>query len=149
MEVLTTPPLGKRIVFVGKALRAHFEASLATAGSSLATWAVLSQVAAMPGMSQTQLADCVGIEGATLVRHLDRMCAEGLVERRRDERDRRVTRIVLTPSGRTRHRHLLTVAQRVDEELRSVLGDEGYVALGHLLQQIEDHVEGHHAEVSH
>ena len=35
------------------------------------------------------------IEPPTLVRHLDKLADEGLVERRRDEQDRRVARVYL------------------------------------------------------
>src|SRR5260370_25262640 len=74
-------PLGKRIVFAGKALRARLEEALAANGASLPTFFVLTSARESSGLSQTELAGRVGIESPTLVRHLDRLSAEGLVVR--------------------------------------------------------------------
>ena len=46
---------------------------------------------------------------------------EGLVERRRDERDRRIARVYLTDPGRRRLQELHGVAEEVDVELRALL----------------------------
>src|ERR1700730_8625449 len=112
-------PLYRRFVFAGKALGAHFAAALTAAGASLPTFTVLNQARAFPGLSQTELAERVGIEGPTLVRHLDRVCGAGLVVRRPDPVDRRVTRIELTDLGQTRHAELATIAHGLDRQLRA------------------------------
>jgi MarR family transcriptional regulator for hemolysin len=49
---------------------------------------------------QAALADAVGIEGPTLVRLLDQLCAAGLVLRREDPTDRRAKVLGLTEAGR-------------------------------------------------
>ncbi|AWN38969.1 MarR family transcriptional regulator [Methylobacterium radiodurans] len=48
---------------------------------------------------QNALAEALGIEGPSLVRLLDQLCAAGLVERREDATDRRAKMLSLTPSG--------------------------------------------------
>src|SRR5271165_5777205 len=133
--------LGRRLVFTGKALRAHFEANLVAAGASLPTWVVLAHAHETPGMSQTELAERVGIEGPTLVRHLDRLCAEGLVVRRRDAADRRVTRIELTDAGRDRYQDLAAVAERLDRDLRALLTEGEGEMLDRVLVRITTHIE--------
>ncbi len=49
---------------------------------------------------QNAIADAVGIEGASLVRLLDQLCAAGLVIRKEDPTDRRAKVLSLTPEGR-------------------------------------------------
>jgi MarR family transcriptional regulator for hemolysin len=49
---------------------------------------------------QAALAEAVGIEGPTLVRLLDQLCAAGLVTRREDPTDRRAKILGLTDAGR-------------------------------------------------
>src|ERR1700757_2589624 len=93
----TNDPLGRRLVFLGKQLQRRFEGVLADQGTTLPTWSVLRYVAMHPHPSQVELATMIGIEGPTLTRHLDRLCAEGLVTRTRDESDRRIVRVALTP----------------------------------------------------
>ena len=51
------------------------------------------------GASQRELAELMRIEPPTLVRHLDKLADEGLVERRPDPADRRVLRVVVTDGG--------------------------------------------------
>src|SRR5258708_27740848 len=89
-------PLGRRLVFLGKQLKASFEAMLAEHDCTIPTWAVLRYLARNPGLSQVQLAGRIGIEGPTLTRHLDRLCAEGLVARQRHEVDPPLARVHLT-----------------------------------------------------
>src|SRR5579862_8377686 len=55
-------PLGRQIVFAGRAIREAFEAALAEAGGSLATWVVLSALSDVGIVSQAMLASHVHLE---------------------------------------------------------------------------------------
>jgi MarR family transcriptional regulator for hemolysin len=116
-------PLARQLALTHKALHAWTDAVLATHGSSLTTWIVLhnASLAPSPGLSQRELADGMGIGGPALVRHIDRLEAEGYVARTRDAADRRITRITLTPAGRRLHGRLTTRMKAIDAELRSSL----------------------------
>ena len=59
---------------------------------------------------QVTLADYIGIEGPSLVRLLDQLCAAGLMRRDEDPADRRAKTVVLTPQGRF-------VTQKMEDEL--------------------------------
>src|SRR3979490_1863920 len=77
-------------------------------------------------LSQRQLAERMGVEAPTMVRHLDRLEKEGLIQRRRDARDRRVTRITVTPAGNRRLGVLREVADAMDAEILTLLGADTY-----------------------
>ncbi len=69
---------------------------------------------------QGVLAERVGIEGATIVRVVDELEKEGLIQRVADETDRRVKLIQLTPEGRA----IAAKAERAAARLRTMfLGD--------------------------
>ncbi len=69
---------------------------------------------------QGVLAERVGIEGATIVRVVDELEKEGLIQRVADEADRRVKLIQLTPEGRA----IAAKAERAAARLRTMfLGD--------------------------
>ena len=132
--------IGRVLALSAKAMREWFDARLSERGGSLPTWIVLSQALDAPiSLSQRELAARVGIGGATMVRHLDRLEAEGLVVRRRDEQDRRVTRVEITPTGRARHAELSEVAADVDRELAALMSDEEQATLRRLLLAIGEH----------
>ncbi|MBU6268984.1 MAG: winged helix DNA-binding protein, partial [Sphingomonadales bacterium] len=60
---------------------------------------VLHIARAGDAMRQRELADLMGIEGPSLVRLLDQLCAAGLVERRPDRADGRAKTLHITASG--------------------------------------------------
>ncbi|HLI56399.1 MAG TPA: MarR family transcriptional regulator [Actinomycetota bacterium] len=126
--------LGRQLAVTHKAVRAEFDARLAEAGGSLSTWIVLRS--AGESMSQRELADRMGVEGPTLVRHLDRLEREGLIGRHRDPLDRRVTRIRVTLAGEAMLARLAAVAAEFERELRSALGDLEYTAMMAALKQV-------------
>jgi MarR family transcriptional regulator, transcriptional regulator for hemolysin len=133
--------LGRLLALTSKANGLLFDARLVEAGGSLPTWIVLSQAISSPiSPSQRELAERMGIGGATLVRHLDRLEADGLVTRRRDPEDRRITRVDITKAGRQRHQQLAVVADAADREMRALLSDEEERVLRDVLQRIGHHV---------
>ncbi|HJS78892.1 MAG TPA: MarR family transcriptional regulator [Burkholderiales bacterium] len=60
---------------------------------------ILLIIDANPGVTQTRLAQAIGLDRSTLVGVLDGLEARGLVERRRGE-DRRTNGLLLTRAGR-------------------------------------------------
>jgi MarR family transcriptional regulator for hemolysin len=139
--------LGRRVVFTAKRVRQRFEQHLARSGARLVTWIVLSHARRSPGCSQTRLADLMDVEGPTVARHLDRLVAEGLVERRRDDEDRRVTRVHLTDAGQAHHDALVDVVERFDRRLRAAFTPAEQQQLRAYLDRIDDALEGMDASV--
>ncbi|MBN4665934.1 winged helix DNA-binding protein [Pandoraea nosoerga] len=62
------------------------------------------------GVRQVELAEYVGLEGASLVRLLDQLCAAGLVRREVDASDRRANALRLTEAGEA-------LAEKLESEL--------------------------------
>jgi len=83
-----------------RAWRAALERHLKARGITLAGWRALAAVAAAEhALSQRELAQQLGVDGATLVSTIDRLMAGKLVERRPGPYDRRVKLVVLTDAG--------------------------------------------------
>ena len=49
------------------------------------------------GLKQSELAEMLDLQPITLTRLVDRLCANGMIERRADPNDRRAKRLYLTP----------------------------------------------------
>lgn len=131
-------PLGKSIANTFKALREYMDERMAEHGGSMATWLVLHHAFEAPDLSQSHLAARVDIEAPTLVRHLDRLEADGLLQRRRDPSDRRVVRVRLTAAGREAETRLRAIAASVNGELRELLGTD-HDSFERQLEQIREH----------
>ena len=68
-------------------------------GVTLNQWRVVGALVFKPGLTQKEIADKMGIEGATLVPVIDKMEKDGLLKRKTDLTDRRANRIYLTPKA--------------------------------------------------
>jgi len=99
---------------------------------------VLGRLARSPGESQRALADALGMHAPRLVALIDDLEARGLVERRRDPRDRRNYAISLTPAGRHTMRQISTVARQHEQALTAALDDEERGQLASLLGRVAD-----------
>lgn len=86
---------------------------------------------------QGALAEEVGIEGPSLVRLIDLLQAEGLVERREDPTDRRAKILHLTPMGEAKAEEINRVLRRVRTSLLKDIGPDDLAATFDVLQRIE------------
>ena len=80
-------------------LRSFFDARVAEKGLTLARARTLFALFRRGSLTQKELAEELEIETPTLVRLLDAMEKQNLIERRSDEADRRAKRIHMTPDG--------------------------------------------------
>jgi len=133
-------PIGLHLARVAKEVSRAFDGALAEAGGSLPMWVVLVSLQAGPRRAQRELAASIGIEGATLTYHLNRMEADGLIERRRDPDNRRVHVVELTDAGRQRFADLLGVVADFDRRLRAGFSAAEVRALGESLERLRGNV---------
>jgi len=85
---------------VGRLLRTYADQRARLNGMTRAQWAVLLQLERREGLKQSELAEALDIQPITLTRLVDRLCANGLIERRADPNDRRAKQLYLTPAAR-------------------------------------------------
>lgn len=91
---------GRQIGRLARLWRTELDNRLRPLGLSQARWLLLVHLHEAPdGLMQLDLAERAGVTGATLVRQIDRLEGDGLVERREDPDDRRAKRVRLTPKG--------------------------------------------------
>ena len=78
--------------------------------------AVILYIARNEGVSQSEVATWLDMEPIALVRMLDKLHDEGLVERRAHPTDRRIRTLWLTPAARPVIERILTINQAIREE---------------------------------
>jgi MarR family transcriptional regulator for hemolysin len=128
--------LGRLLYLAHRAVHDELDRRLYEHGASLWNWVLLREAANADGASQRELADLMRIEPPTLVRHLDKLSEEGLVERQPDPDDRRVVRVVVTNAGNQRLAELHEVVHDVDAELRGILTKRDVEVLGRALPRV-------------
>src|SRR5882672_2955841 len=85
---------------VARLLRTYADQRARRFGMTRAQWAVLARLEHAEGLKQSELADMLDLQPITLTRLVDRLCANGMIERRADPNDRRAKRLHLTPLAR-------------------------------------------------
>ncbi|MEI9889898.1 MAG: MarR family transcriptional regulator [Caulobacteraceae bacterium] len=84
----------------------------------MARWETLFLVAFSDhALTQGELAKLISVEGPTLVRMLDVLAKEGLIERKQSEIDRRVTTNAITPAGRQAIDDIMSVTNALRAEV--------------------------------
>ena len=95
---------GRRLFRLGQNWRRQLDQQMRQFGLTDATWRPLLYLGRLgDGMRQTDLAAALDIEGPSLVRLLDALERQGLVERCGEPDDRRVKTLRMTPAG---HAHV-------------------------------------------
>jgi MarR family transcriptional regulator, transcriptional regulator for hemolysin len=135
-------PLGLHLTRISRTVSRAFDDTLAEAGGSLPVWLVLISLKSRQLASQRELAEAVGIQGATLTHHLDTMESAGLVTRRRDPANRRMHLVELTPAGDALFLRLRDAAAAFDRRLRAGLSPAQVSQLEALLTRLRDNVSG-------
>lgn len=95
----------------------RFEVRAREISLNLAQAKALVRLEKNEGVSQARLAELAEVDPMTMVRILDRMEAEELLERRPDPADRRARCLYLTPKARP----ILSEIWRLSEEIRAEL----------------------------
>ncbi|MEV8534918.1 MarR family transcriptional regulator [Streptomyces sp. NPDC051211] len=116
----------------------------AALGISNAEWEVLKALvlAGAPyRMGPSELAKQLGLTPAAMTHRIDRMTAEGLVTRERDESNRVRVIVELTDEGRSKWLDAMRMASVFEEDLLQDLSTEERGLLGDILTRLLDRVE--------
>lgn len=117
--------IGYLITDVARLLRTVFDRRVRKLGLTRAQWMAVTRLHRRPGLSQSEVADLLEIEKATACRLLDRLEAKKWIERRPDEKDRRIKRIYLTNRANEVHASIWPVAAgAVDDALSELSAEE-------------------------
>jgi MarR family transcriptional regulator for hemolysin len=102
--------------------------------------AVLLNIAGNEGVSQAEVATWLGIEPIALVRMLDKLHEEGLVERRAHPTDRRVRTLWLTSAGRPVVTRILAINKAIRDEAFAGMPPQARNTLIEILDGIKDNL---------
>ncbi|MGM0537186.1 MAG: transcriptional regulator SlyA [Pseudomonadota bacterium] len=131
--------IGFQLSRVPRLWRAVIDRRLSPLGLTQTRWITLYHLWRLgDGQPQCDLARAIGVEAPSLVRTLDQLAEQGLVERRGCEQDRRTKRIYLTPEATPLLEKIDTVVSQARSEMLAGLDDTEVAQLASLLSRIEE-----------
>lgn len=108
-------------------------------GMSQASWLTIAVACKAPEpLSQSEIADRLGVEGATMVAMIDRLVKAGLVARQPCESDRRINLVVLTEDGRRVFETVKAEAAAVRRELLARLDPAKLAVATEILESLQE-----------
>jgi DNA-binding MarR family transcriptional regulator len=102
---------------VARTMRTYVDHRAREHGMTRAQWGALARLERQEGMTQAELAEALDIQPISLLRLIDRLCEQSLVERRPHPRDRRANRLYLTDKGRATLTHLAPLGKEVTGDI--------------------------------
>jgi MarR family transcriptional regulator, organic hydroperoxide resistance regulator len=102
---------------------------------------VLCRLFEQDGMTQSEIAEQLSVQGATITNMLQRMEEAGLVTRRRDPVDNRLVRVYLTDMGREQERAITEQAMRVEQSVFEGLNAEERATLRRMMRLMLDNMD--------
>ena len=128
--------LGFQLLQVHKAHRTRAEAALNKLGLHTGQEMLLLRLWIEEGISQSHLAASMGVEPPTATKMLQRMEHAGLIERRADPEDARISRVYLTERGRALEQPVLEVWKQLEAQTVAGLSATEQALLRRLLMQV-------------
>ena len=115
-----------------------FFASFAEYDIRPAQYSTMTIIEANPGLSQTQVADALGIQKTNFVAMIGALEKRGLVRREPSATDRRTYRLFLTPKGEALVAELHGVAEAHDRRIADLIGQKAFDGLFSPMRAIAD-----------
>ncbi|MDR5868605.1 transcriptional regulator SlyA [Halomonas koreensis] len=130
--------IGFQLARVPRLWRAIIDRRLAPEGLTQTRWVTLYHLWRLgDDQPQCDLARAIGVEAPSLVRTLDQLAEQGLIERRPCDQDRRTKRIVLTEAATPLLERIDAVVSQARKEMLAGLSEADVDQLGELLSRIE------------
>jgi MarR family transcriptional regulator, lower aerobic nicotinate degradation pathway regulator len=124
------------LVRVGYAIKLTAMEELEREGVSLYEYSVLAVLGEGAKETQATIADTLKLDRGQLVGVLDELEDAGLIERRRDQSDRRRHTVSLTPVGKKQLVKMRTIVKRIEDSFLAPLDDEARTALHDALLRV-------------
>ncbi|WP_333839984.1 MarR family winged helix-turn-helix transcriptional regulator [Novosphingobium sp.] len=132
----------RAIVVAGRLWRKVANDRIKSLDQTMARWETLFHVAySDAALSQGELARLISVEGPTMVRMLDTLARDGLIEREQSTEDRRVTLNRITPAGQAAIEAIMAITNELRADVLSGIEPEKLAVtvevLTHILRRLD------------
>ncbi|MCT2400798.1 MarR family winged helix-turn-helix transcriptional regulator [Novosphingobium mangrovi (ex Huang et al. 2023)] len=132
--------VGLRMTVIARLQRNTFDRKVATLNVTRSQWAMIVIVARHPGSTQRTIAEFLEMSEASAGRLIDRLCADGLLERRDRRDDRRARAVYLTDKAEPLLAKLGAIASESEQRMFNGFSDEELEQLLNFMDRIYENV---------
>lgn len=131
-----------KLTVLTRQMRMSFDQSVAGIGITRSQWTLIAVIARRPAATQREIAEILEMSEASAGRLIDRLCADGLLERRPKEDDRRAYCIHLTEAAGAIQEKISLVATEHEKVAFAGFGDDDLKKLDAYLSMIAANIAG-------
>ena len=131
-----------KLGIIARQMRKAFDSDVGAMGVTRSQWTLIIVVSRNPGATQRSIAEALEMTEAAAGRLIDRLCGEGLLERRAKPDDRRAHCVYLTPRAEPLLDRLSEFGQRNEERAFAGFSDSELARLAGLLQRVQLNIVG-------
>lgn len=135
-----TRQVGLRMTIVARMQRNNFDRKVAALNVTRSQWAMIAIVARYPGSTQRSIAEYLEMSEASAGRLVDRLCADGLLERRDRRDDRRARAVFLTEQAKPLLDELGAIAAESEKRMFAGFSDQEVDQLLDFMTRIYENV---------
>jgi MarR family transcriptional regulator, transcriptional regulator for hemolysin len=128
--------IGLKLTVIARQLGKRFDQAVERDGLTRAKWSAVVAIARNPGATQRSIAAMLEITEVTAGQLIDRLCADGYLERREHPTDRRAYCLHLTPAAQPLLERLGEIAKSHEEDAFAGFSEEDLERLDTLLGMI-------------
>jgi MarR family transcriptional regulator, transcriptional regulator for hemolysin len=132
--------IGLRFTVIARRLRNTFNRQVANLNVTRSQWSMIVVVASNSGATQRTIADALEMTEASAGRLIDRLCTDGLLERRDRQDDRRARAVYLTAAAEPLLAKLASIAGETEARMFKGFADEELEILAGFIERIYDNV---------
>jgi len=134
--VAPTRDIALKIGVIARQMRKRFDASVGEIGITRSQWTTILVVSKRPGATQREIAEVLEMSEASAGRVIDRLCDDGMLERRPKPDDRRAHTVWLTTAAEPMLEKLGEVAAGHEAIVFAGLSNSELDTLEHLLGKV-------------
>jgi MarR family transcriptional regulator for hemolysin len=139
-ELSKARQVGLRMTVIARLQRNIFDRKVASLNVTRSQWTMIAVVARNPGSTQRTIAEYLEMSEASAGRLIDRLCADGLLERRDRRDDRRARAVYITPAAEPVLDKLSEIALESEKTMFNGFSDEEIEQLLDFMDRIYENV---------
>lgn len=111
-------------------------------GIGIPEWRVIANLGRHPGLSANEVAERSAMDKVTVSRAVAALEQKGLLERARDDADKRRSRLVLSAQGQKVYTEIAPLALGFERDLLTALTTEEYAQLDRIIEKLNAKMNG-------
>jgi MarR family transcriptional regulator for hemolysin len=141
-EPISRRSISLKLTVLARQMHKRFDQSVASIGVTRSQWTLIAVIARHPAATQREVAEILEMSETSAGRLIDRLCTDGLLERRQKEDDRRAYCVHLTDAAGAIMEKISLIASEHEKDIFAGFRSEDLKKLDDYLNRLSANTAG-------